>query len=165
MGCEILKPITVAVSALIYDNNILLIKRKKQPYAGYWALPGGKIEAGEHIKDAALREIKEETGITADYVKLNGSFSELINGGKKEYTSFLVFVSTLKPHHNNQIEGDEGKLSWFDLDNIKQYKNNILPSDFLIIKEMIIGKNGTYFECDMKQAGDKYEMIRFEKIN
>lgn len=46
-------------------NDVLLIKRGKAPRKGDWSLPGGRVEAGESFEAAALRELLEETGITA----------------------------------------------------------------------------------------------------
>jgi 8-oxo-dGTP diphosphatase len=51
-------------------NEVLLIKRGKPPFAGEWSIPGGKIEFGETAADAALRELSEETGVTAHLVGL-----------------------------------------------------------------------------------------------
>lgn len=48
------------------DDEVLLIKRGKAPREGDWSLPGGRIERGETQEQAALRELKEETGVTAD---------------------------------------------------------------------------------------------------
>ena len=52
------------------QNEVLLIRRGKPPYQGEWSIPGGKIEYGETTSEAALRELKEETGIEADLVGL-----------------------------------------------------------------------------------------------
>ena len=43
------------------DSQILLVKRKNEPFKGYFALPGGFINEGETVEDAARRETKEET--------------------------------------------------------------------------------------------------------
>ncbi|MEO0882684.1 MAG: NUDIX hydrolase [Pseudomonadota bacterium] len=48
------------------DDEVLLIRRGQAPLAGAWSLPGGRIEFGEPAADAALRELKEETGIDAE---------------------------------------------------------------------------------------------------
>jgi ADP-ribose pyrophosphatase YjhB (NUDIX family) len=54
------------MAVLFREAKVLLIRRSKEPDAGRWSLPAGKIEAGESINDAAIRELAEETGISAD---------------------------------------------------------------------------------------------------
>jgi len=51
-------------------DDVLLIKRGKPPFQGQWSIPGGKIEFGETAPEAALRELMEETGVTAQIVGL-----------------------------------------------------------------------------------------------
>ncbi|MGW8815101.1 NUDIX domain-containing protein [Gordonia terrae] len=55
----------VAVGALITDEDgrILLILRRNEPSAGHWSLPGGKVEPGESLDEAVVREVEEETGL------------------------------------------------------------------------------------------------------
>ena len=54
----------VAVGAVIFDENkILLVKRSNPPAKGKWAVPGGKVMAGENLQYALKREILEETGL------------------------------------------------------------------------------------------------------
>jgi len=53
-----------------YNYDVLLIKRKNDPYAGYWALPGGYVEIDETAKEAAVRELYEETGIVVSECQL-----------------------------------------------------------------------------------------------
>lgn len=56
-----------AVSAAVFrDGLVLLAQRGKPPLQGVWSLPGGRVEPGETARDAARRELAEETGITAD---------------------------------------------------------------------------------------------------
>lgn len=52
--------------AVLSQNKVLLVRRMRAPSAGLWSLPGGKIEGGESPREAARRELKEETGIEAD---------------------------------------------------------------------------------------------------
>jgi 8-oxo-dGTP diphosphatase len=55
----------VGVGAVVFrDDAVLLVKRGQPPDAGQWAIPGGKVRAGETLQQAAEREILEETGIT-----------------------------------------------------------------------------------------------------
>ncbi|MFN7919845.1 MAG: NUDIX domain-containing protein [Bryobacteraceae bacterium] len=54
----------VGVGALILKrDSILLVQRGRQPLRGYWSLPGGVLETGEHLADAIRREVLEETGL------------------------------------------------------------------------------------------------------
>lgn len=57
----------LGVSTLVRrDGAVLLVKRKRPPLEGYWALPGGHVEGGERVAEAAAREVLEETGVTVD---------------------------------------------------------------------------------------------------
>lgn len=59
-------PRAAASAAVFRDGMVLLAQRAKPPLAGIWSLPGGHIEPGEKALDAAIRELREETGIEAD---------------------------------------------------------------------------------------------------
>lgn len=87
---------------LIRENNLLLIKRKYNPDAGYWSIPGGHLDLGEKVKKAAEREAYEETGFKVKTTELAGIIDKIMHDeeGKIEYHYVLLnyFVE--------QIEGD-----------------------------------------------------------
>ena len=57
---------TLAVIAItLRGDELILVQRSKEPQKGTWGFPGGSVEPGETLHDAALRELKEETGVTA----------------------------------------------------------------------------------------------------
>lgn len=62
------RPVLAASIAVFRDGEVLLIKRAKPPAAGLYSLPGGRVERGETIAAAALRELAEETELVADMV-------------------------------------------------------------------------------------------------
>lgn len=67
----------LAADALIlFDEGIVLIRRENPPYQGYYALPGGFVEVGETVEEAARREAKEETGLDIILLKLVGVYSK-----------------------------------------------------------------------------------------
>jgi 8-oxo-dGTP diphosphatase len=56
-------PIPGVGVAVLHDGRLLLIRRGREPGQGFWAVPGGKVDLGERLADAAVREVMEETGL------------------------------------------------------------------------------------------------------
>lgn len=67
---EGLRPQAAVGVICIRDGHVLLVRRGTPPMTGEWSLPGGRIEPGEPVREAALRELREETGIEAALVGL-----------------------------------------------------------------------------------------------
>jgi 8-oxo-dGTP diphosphatase len=97
------------------ENNILLILRAHDPYAGYWALPGGFQELGEHPAKTAIREAREETGLIIKLESLLGIYVREINPG--EYRQTVVYVA--KPLRGKPKAGDDANdCQWFPIDQL-----------------------------------------------
>jgi len=58
------------------NKKILLIKRATVVFKGYWALPGGRVDAGETVEQTVVREVKEETGLDVKIVRKIGEYRE-----------------------------------------------------------------------------------------
>ncbi len=67
---EVRRPSPCAGVVCLRGPEVLLIRRGKPPRLGEWSLPGGRIEWGETAAEAALRELREETGVAAELLGL-----------------------------------------------------------------------------------------------
>ncbi len=72
---------------MLDKGALLLIKRDREPAKGKWSLPGGRVEAGESLREALVREVREETGIDVDVDGLIGVAERIVrdDGGAIEY--------------------------------------------------------------------------------
>ena len=79
------------------EDKILLVKRDTVPFKGYWALPGGRMDPGETLEQTVVREVKEETGLDVQVVRVIGEYVEKGVKDEVEYeyypTCFLVKVA------------------------------------------------------------------------
>ena len=82
--------VILASPLIIKKGRILLVKRAKEPYRGYWGLPGGKVEAGEKPDHAVVREVKEETTLDFKNPKFINYF-EHYYPDLKQHFFYLVF--------------------------------------------------------------------------
>ena len=76
MRNEIKTPLLAADAVILFQKGIVLIRRDNPPYRGCFALPGGFVEIGETVEDAAVREAREETGLAIDLLGLVGIYSD-----------------------------------------------------------------------------------------
>jgi mutator protein MutT len=114
----ILRHVVVDAIAINSKNQILLVKRAEHVFrGGKWGLPGGYLDRDERIKDAVVREVKEETNLKAKIIKL---FKVVDNPNRREEerqnVCFVYIVSaTGKPKPQ---ESEVSQVKWFDLDKL-----------------------------------------------
>lgn len=81
------------------EGRLLLVRRGNPPFKGKYALPGGFVEIGETVESAALRELREETGIEGKIIRLIGVYSNPKRDprGHTVSTAFLIRPRSTKP--------------------------------------------------------------------
>lgn len=68
----------VSVGAVVWrGEDVLLIRRARAPFEGQWSIPGGKVEFGETLEDALMREVREETGVEIALTGLIGVYQSI----------------------------------------------------------------------------------------
>jgi 8-oxo-dGTP diphosphatase len=68
------RPVVAVGAIAVRDGGLLMVKRRREPAAGLWTVPGGHLEAGEYLTDAVRREVAEETGLEVTVGDLVGIF-------------------------------------------------------------------------------------------
>ncbi len=98
--------LAVDVVIVYPDGKFVLVKRTFPPFKDHWALPGGFVEYGEKVEEAALREAKEETGLDVELLELVGVYSDPDRDPRGHVIS-IVFLAkpksgSLRPSHETK---------------------------------------------------------------
>jgi 8-oxo-dGTP diphosphatase len=105
----------ISADAVVFDmhGRLLLIRRKHEPFQGSYAFPGGFVEAGETTEAAALRELKEETGIDGQDPQLIGVYSQPGRDPRHHVVTiaYLFFVESAQ-----DVAGDDAAAAAFHQD-------------------------------------------------
>lgn len=128
-------PLVAADGLIVIDDKLVLIRRKFYPYEGKLALPGGMVEYDERVEDAVRREMKEETGLDVEIVKLLGVYSE---PGRDPRGHVVSTAFVLKRVGGELRSGDDAKaIELVDIDEIPDlaFDHNEIIEDFLKYRE------------------------------
>jgi 8-oxo-dGTP diphosphatase len=107
----------VIIKTVGNQNLVLLIERKFPPFEGMWALPGGFLNMDETLEEAALRELKEETGITGVELQQLHTFSK-VNRDPRHRTITTVFIGIANENSIAKAGDDAAKAKWFNLNEL-----------------------------------------------
>jgi len=124
----------VAVGAVVIRaESVLLVKRGKAPSSGKWAIPGGRVELGETLQQAAEREIFEETGLRIRAGRPVYTFDLIERDGHGDIRFHYVIVDLAAEHLGGDLKpGDDAdQAAWIPFKKIDGLDMNTTTRDFL----------------------------------
>ena len=105
---------------VLEDGKVLLLLRQKEPEAGAWSLPGGRVEFMERLEDAVVRELREELGITVEVESLVCVTNHIVPDENAHWVSPAYRVRLISGVPQNLEPGKTAAIEWFSLSNLPE---------------------------------------------
>ena len=115
------RPIVGVGVVLFHKDQVLLVRRGKPPRQGEWSLPGGKQKLGETLKEAARREVLEETGLELKNIKLIDVVDSIIHDAAGDSILYhYSLVDWMAEYSSGELRpgGDADDARWFEMDRL-----------------------------------------------
>ena len=111
----------VGVGAIIIeDARVVLVKRAHPPLQAEWSIPGGVLEVGELVREAAVREACEETGLIVEAGELLGVYDRVLRNAEKRVQYHYVLIDFLCRRISGELRAgsDATEVRWFTRDEL-----------------------------------------------
>jgi 8-oxo-dGTP diphosphatase len=117
------RPVVGVGAVIVADDRVVLIKRKYEPLAGQWSLPGGTLELGESLEAGVAREIREETGLDVEVGPVVEVFDRILldTQGRVQYHFVLVDYLCRPLGGQLQAGSDVDDAVWVDQGDLADY--------------------------------------------
>lgn len=114
------RPKLGALAVVVREGSALLVQRSKAPDEGLWGYPGGHVEAGETVAEAAARELFEETGVRAEPGPVLGTMDAIRRDPDGTLSShfFLVAVACRYIAGEPQADDDAADARWVTVEDV-----------------------------------------------
>jgi len=117
--------IKIAADAMVFSNGgeylqLLLIKRKNDPFKGMWALPGGFVEDDEELEAAAIRELEEETRLKLSAMKQLHTFGKVGRDPRGRTVSATYYAFVNAADHKVEGNDDAAEAKWVNVKDITE---------------------------------------------
>lgn len=109
------RPLIGVGSIIIEEGRVVLVKRAHPPIQGQWSIPGGVLEVGELIREAAVREAREETGLIVEPGELLGVFDRILRDTDNRVQYHYVLIDFLCRRLGGELlaASDAAEVRWF----------------------------------------------------
>ena len=116
------RPILAASIAVFREGRVLIARRARAPMAGAYSLPGGAVELGETLREAALRELKEEVGLEAEILAFVDHVEPIAREGASVRAHYVVAAFVGRWRRGEARPGPEvDAVAWIDPSAIGKY--------------------------------------------
>jgi 8-oxo-dGTP diphosphatase len=117
-------PLIGVGAIIIQDSRVVLVKRAHPPLEGQWSIPGGLLEVGELVREAAVREAREETGLIVEPGELLGLFDRVLRSpdGRVQYHYVLIDFLCRPVGGELKAAGDAAEVRWFTREELPALK-------------------------------------------
>jgi ADP-ribose pyrophosphatase YjhB (NUDIX family) len=118
------RPLVGVGVVAVKDGRVLLIRRGKPPRAGTWSLPGGRQRLGETVREAARRELREETGVEAAVTALLDVVDSITRDDDGAIAYHYTLVDFLAEWRAGEVRvgGDAAEAVWVDPEDLAPYE-------------------------------------------
>jgi 8-oxo-dGTP diphosphatase len=108
-------PLIGVGSIIIEADRVVLVKRAHPPIQGQWSIPGGVLEVGEMLRDAAVREAREETGLIVQPGELLGVYDRILRDPEHRVQYHYVLIDFLCRKVGGELlaASDAADVRWF----------------------------------------------------
>lgn len=108
-------PLVGVGSIIIEGERVLLVKRAHPPIQGQWSIPGGVLEVGEMVREAAVREAREETGLIVEASELLGVYDRILRDPERRVQYHYVLIDFLCRRVGGELiaASDAAAVRWF----------------------------------------------------
>ena len=112
------RPVVAVGAVVVVDGNLLLVRRGRGPAVGAWSVPGGRVEPGETLAEAVVRELDEETGLEGVCGPLVGWVERI---GDDHHFVILDFWATLLDEREPVAGDDAVEVAWVPLADVASW--------------------------------------------
>ena len=127
------RPYVGVGAVIVQDGQVLIVKRKYDPLAGQWSLPGGGVELGETLEDSIVREMLEETGLDIEVGPVIEVFDRITRDdvGEVQYHFVLVDYLCWPVGGELRASSDVADARFVDPADLPQYRLTAKASDVI----------------------------------